>query len=104
MRIDPFEVADVLEVPLAFVMNPSNHRRDSLEREGRTRTFYVLPFEDRYIWGATAGMLVNLYEVLRDCFESSSRSPSRCCCRRSPMSCGRDTPSGIRSRNFCEVT
>ncbi|MFN4089539.1 MAG: CoA pyrophosphatase, partial [Alphaproteobacteria bacterium] len=66
MRIDPFEVAEVFEVPLAFVMDPANHRRDSVVRDGRRRSFYVLPFQDRYIWGATAGMLVNLYEVLRD--------------------------------------
>lgn len=66
LKIDPFEVADVFEVPLSFVMDPANHRRDSTVRDGRSRSFYVLPYEDRYIWGATAGMLVNLYEVLSD--------------------------------------
>lgn len=65
LKIDPFEVADVFEVPLDFVLDPANHRRDSAVRDGRSRSFYVLPYQDRYIWGATAGMLVNLYEVLR---------------------------------------
>lgn len=58
------EVADVFEVPLSFVLNPENHERHSRLIRGKRRYFYVLPFEERYIWGATAGMLVNLYEVL----------------------------------------
>ena len=61
---DPVEVADIFEVPLGFVLDPSNHRRESRVFQGQVRHFYVLPFEDRYIWGATAGMLVNLYDVL----------------------------------------
>jgi 8-oxo-dGTP pyrophosphatase MutT (NUDIX family) len=64
MRVDPFEVAEVFEVPLSFVADPANHRRDSREYKGRLRHFFVLPYENRYIWGATAGMLVNLAEVL----------------------------------------
>jgi 8-oxo-dGTP pyrophosphatase MutT (NUDIX family) len=64
VRPDPHEVADVFEVPLAFVLNPRNHERRSREVKGRTRNYYVLPFPGRYIWGATAGMLVNLAEVL----------------------------------------
>ncbi|MFO1189405.1 MAG: CoA pyrophosphatase [Alphaproteobacteria bacterium] len=64
LKPDPHEVADVFEVPLSFVLDPANHQRDSRELEGLTRVFYVLPYPDRYIWGATAGMLVNLYEVL----------------------------------------
>jgi 8-oxo-dGTP pyrophosphatase MutT (NUDIX family) len=62
--IDPFEVAEAFEVPLAFVVNPRNHRRTTREFEHRTRVFFVLPYEGRNIWGATAGMLVNLAEVL----------------------------------------
>jgi 8-oxo-dGTP pyrophosphatase MutT (NUDIX family) len=62
--IDPFEVSEVFEVPLSFIVNPSNHRRMMREFEQRTRVFFVLPFENRNIWGATAGMLVNLAEVL----------------------------------------
>ncbi len=64
VRADPFEVAEVFEVPLSFVLNADNHEIDSRTHEGIERTFYVLPYEDRYIWGATAGMLVNLYDVL----------------------------------------
>lgn len=66
LRLDPFEVAEAFEVPLAFVLDPGNHRRMTRLHGERTRTFYVLPYEDRYIWGATAGMLVNLAEVLGD--------------------------------------
>tara|TARA_A100001037_G_scaffold91579_1_gene82958 strand:- start:2060 stop:2770 length:711 start_codon:yes stop_codon:yes gene_type:complete len=61
---EPGEVADVFEVPLAFILDPANHERQSRVFQGKRRYFYVLPFDDRYIWGATAGMLVNLYEVL----------------------------------------
>jgi 8-oxo-dGTP pyrophosphatase MutT (NUDIX family) len=64
LTIDPFEVADVFEVPLAFVLDPRNQRRTERIVEGRRRVFFVLPFENRNIWGATAGMLVNLAEVL----------------------------------------
>jgi 8-oxo-dGTP pyrophosphatase MutT (NUDIX family) len=63
-KLDPFEVAEVFEVPLAFIIDPANHQRHSREFKGTTRHFYVLPYENRYIWGATAGMLVNLAEVL----------------------------------------
>ena len=61
---DPFEVSEVFEVPLSFVVDPSNHRHMTRVFERRTRTFFVLPYQNRYIWGATAGMLVNLAEVL----------------------------------------
>lgn len=63
-RLDPFEVAEIFEVPLDFILDPVNHQRHSREFQGRTRTFYVVPYQQRYIWGATAGMLVNLAEVL----------------------------------------
>ena len=64
LAIDAFEVSEVFEVPLSFVLDTSNHRRMTRDFEKRTRIFYVLPFENRNIWGATAGMLVNLAEVL----------------------------------------
>ncbi len=64
LSIDPFEVADVFEVPLTFVVDPVNHRRTERMFEERRRVFFVLPYENRNIWGATAGMLVNLAEVL----------------------------------------
>jgi 8-oxo-dGTP pyrophosphatase MutT (NUDIX family) len=62
---DPYEVAEVFEVPLDFILDPVNHELHSRELRGATRHFYVLPYEGRHIWGATAGMLVNLAQVLR---------------------------------------
>ena len=64
LRPDPFEVAEVFEVPLDFLIDPKHLQRGSREWQGTTRSFFALPYEDRYIWGATAGMLVNLAEVL----------------------------------------
>ena len=61
---EPDEVADVFEVPLSFILDPTNHERRNRLIRGKRRYFYVLAFEERYIWGATAGMLINLYEVL----------------------------------------
>ena len=61
---DEFEVEEVFEVPLDFVLDPENHQRRSRRERGIERRFYVLPYGDYFIWGATAGMLVNLYEVL----------------------------------------
>jgi 8-oxo-dGTP pyrophosphatase MutT (NUDIX family) len=63
-RPDPFEVADMFEVPLDFLIDPQNLQRGTREWKGTTRSFFALPYEQRYIWGATAGMLVNLAEVL----------------------------------------
>lgn len=63
-KADPFEVADIFEVPLDFIVDPFNHQRGTRQWQGTTRTFFVLPYENRYIWGATAGMLVNLAEIL----------------------------------------
>ena len=63
---DPEEVDEVFEVPLSFFLDPANHQRHSREFESRTREFHAMPFGDYYIWGATAGMLINLYEVLSD--------------------------------------
>ncbi len=62
---DPFEVEELFELPVGFMLDPANHRRDSYERNGRRRQFYVLPYDGRYIWGATAGILVNFARVLR---------------------------------------
>lgn len=61
---DDFEVAEVFEVPLTFLMDPANHRRDWRMFKGARREFYAMQYGDYYIWGATAGMLVNLYDVL----------------------------------------
>jgi 8-oxo-dGTP pyrophosphatase MutT (NUDIX family) len=64
LTIDPYEVAEAFEVPLSYVLDRRNHNRQDRESAGRVRVFYVLPYEGRNIWGATAGMLVNLADVL----------------------------------------
>lgn len=63
-RPDPFEVAEVFEVPLDFFLDPVSRKLDSRMFQGRQRFFYAYPWNDHYIWGATAGMLNNLVEVL----------------------------------------
>ncbi len=63
---DPYEVAEVFELPLSFALDPRNHRRDSYDRNGERRHFYVLPYQDRYIWGATAGILVNFARLFAE--------------------------------------
>ncbi|MEE8272047.1 MAG: CoA pyrophosphatase [Alphaproteobacteria bacterium] len=64
LRLDPNEVAEAFEVPLSVIVDPANPRRDSRYFNGKDRYFYVFPYQDRYIWGATAGMLLNLREAL----------------------------------------
>lgn len=63
-RPDPFEVAEVFEVPLGFFLQAGSRRIESRTYQGRERFFYAFPWGDYYIWGATAGMLNNLVEVL----------------------------------------
>ena len=63
---NPDEVAEAFEVPLAFLLDPVNHKRHSLVYDGNKREFYAIPFNEYYIWGATAGMLINLYELLEN--------------------------------------
>lgn len=58
------EVADVFEVPLAFLMNPASHERHSRDWQGRQRHYFAMPWQGRYIWGATAGMIRNLYSLM----------------------------------------
>ena len=62
LRINESEVDDAFEVPLAFLMNPANHQMHSKEFRGIERWYYAMPYEERYIWGATAGILRVLYE------------------------------------------
>jgi 8-oxo-dGTP pyrophosphatase MutT (NUDIX family) len=62
---DTFEVAEVFEAPLDLILDPDNRRLESIVYKGTRRQFYVLPYKDYYIWGATAAMLVNLSEKLR---------------------------------------
>jgi len=65
LAADPNEVAEIFEVPLAFLMDGANHQRLSVQLEGGRRTFYAMPYERFFIWGATAGMLRNLFHFLR---------------------------------------
>jgi 8-oxo-dGTP pyrophosphatase MutT (NUDIX family) len=62
LRINEDEVDDVFEVPLWFLMNPANHQIHAKEFRGIERSYYAMPFAERYIWGATAGILRVLYE------------------------------------------
>jgi len=73
IQIDPFEVADVFEVPLSFLMNPANHRWHVVEVSGSKREFLSMPWvgvdaagqpRRYFVWGATAAMLRNLYRFL----------------------------------------
>jgi 8-oxo-dGTP pyrophosphatase MutT (NUDIX family) len=61
---DPFEVAEVFEVPLAHFLNPAHHRRNTDTVNQSRRHFFSMPYGERYIWGATAGMLHVLYQQL----------------------------------------
>ena len=63
---DPYEVDEVFEVPLPFLLDQANYRRCSAEFHGVTRYFYAVPYGEYYIWGATAGMLLNLCQLLAD--------------------------------------
>ncbi len=63
--LDEFEVADIFEVPLSFLMDPANHQVRVWQSEQGSRRFYSMPYEGRFIWGATAGMLRNLYHLLK---------------------------------------
>jgi 8-oxo-dGTP pyrophosphatase MutT (NUDIX family) len=62
LTINHSEVDDAFEVPLSFLMNPANHQVHSKEFRGMERFYYAMPFAERYIWGATAGILRVLYE------------------------------------------
>lgn len=68
LRPNPDEVADVFEVPLRFLLNPANHQRHRLHWQGLEREWFSMPYNDagqeRYIWGATAGMLRNFYRFM----------------------------------------
>lgn len=63
-ELDSFEVAEIFEVPLGFFVDSTNRRTHTRVFDGKERYFFAYPYKDRYIWGATAGMLSNLAEVL----------------------------------------
>jgi 8-oxo-dGTP pyrophosphatase MutT (NUDIX family) len=62
LTLNAHEVEDAFEVPLAFLMGPENHQRHSRDWKGILRHYYAMPYQERYIWGVTAGILRNLYE------------------------------------------
>ena len=64
LRVDAHEVDEVFEVPLSFLLDPANHQKHNREFQGRQVQYYAIPYHDYYIWGATAGMLVNFYRHL----------------------------------------
>jgi len=70
VQADTFEVAEIFEVPLSFLMDPKNHEVRVLNWEGGERRFFAMPYPrgevggDYFIWGATAGMLRNFYRFL----------------------------------------
>jgi hypothetical protein len=68
LLLNAYEVADAFEVPLDFLMNPANHRLHAIDLSGVRRQWFSMPYDDggkeRFIWGATAAMLRNLYRFL----------------------------------------
>jgi 8-oxo-dGTP pyrophosphatase MutT (NUDIX family) len=64
LQVDAFEVAEVFEVPLSFLLDPANHQRHSLHYRGRLRHYYAMPYRGYFIWGATAGIIMSLYRAL----------------------------------------
>jgi 8-oxo-dGTP pyrophosphatase MutT (NUDIX family) len=64
LSLDAHEVDEAFEVPLSFLLDPANHQQHSREFQGRQVQYYAIPYRDYYIWGATAGMLVNFYRHL----------------------------------------
>ncbi len=64
LQPDPFEVAEIFEVPLAFLLDPGNHQRHSLHHRGALRHYFAMPYGEYFIWGATAGMIRSLSERL----------------------------------------
>ena len=64
LQPDPFEVAEVFEAPLGYFLDPENYQRRQYHFRGRHRHYMAIPYEGRYIWGATAGMLYSLCRML----------------------------------------
>ena len=64
LALDAFEVAEVFEVPMSFLLDTSKHQRHQIEVRGRMREYYAMPYEGYFIWGATAGMIVSLQRFL----------------------------------------
>lgn len=64
LNLDAFEVAEAFEVPLDFLLDPANHQRHSMHYRGALRHYLAMPYGERFIWGATAGMIRSLTERL----------------------------------------
>lgn len=64
LRPDPFEVAEVFEVPLAFLMDAANHQQHTAFYRGKLRPYLAMPYGDYFIWGATAGIIETLSQAL----------------------------------------
>ncbi|HLO65010.1 MAG TPA: CoA pyrophosphatase [Azonexus sp.] len=64
LQPDPFEVAEIFEVPLSFLLDPANHQQHSLHYRGALRNYFAMPYGEYFIWGATAGMIRSLSERL----------------------------------------
>ncbi|MBL8413997.1 MAG: CoA pyrophosphatase [Propionivibrio sp.] len=64
LRPDPFEVAEIFEVPFAFLMDSANHQRHSMHHRGKLRHYFAMPYGEYFIWGATAGIIVTLSRAL----------------------------------------
>ncbi len=64
LQLDDFEVADVFEPPLEFLLDPASYQKHALERDGTVHYYWAVPWQGRFIWGATAGMLVSLRQSL----------------------------------------
>jgi len=66
LKLDDFEVAEVFEPPLEFLLDSANHQRHTIEVRGAMHEYWAMPWQGYYIWGATAGMLVTLYRFLHE--------------------------------------
>jgi len=66
LKLDTTEVEDAFEVPLEFVLDPINHVASTRVFAGQTFTTHDIPYGERHIWGATAGMLLSLYQMLQE--------------------------------------
>jgi 8-oxo-dGTP pyrophosphatase MutT (NUDIX family) len=74
LRAEANEVADIFEVPLAFLMTPQNREKHARDWKGMTRYYHAYPYEKRYIWGATAGMIKNLQDRMYAELEAPAKS------------------------------
>jgi 8-oxo-dGTP pyrophosphatase MutT (NUDIX family) len=70
LRLDDFEVAEVFEPPLDFLIDPANYQRHTIERDGRQHSYWAVPWQGYFIWGATAGMLIGLRQCLAQAHEA----------------------------------